>query len=96
MVLAVFVVGCSGDGGGVDPAGFVAVGQSDAPESCQPDDVGRLVVGFFEAFNAGTIRTRVDGFVAPANRLGWFSVQGSGEHLSNDASNRDSLGDYLR
>ena len=29
-----------------------------------------------------------------ASRLGWFPVQGAGERFSNDASNRDSLGDY--
>ena len=97
VVLAVLVMGCSGDDGSrVDPAGFIAFGQSDAPEGCQPDDVGRLVVQFFEAFNAGNVATRVDEFIAPASSFGWFSVQGIGERLNNDAYDRESLGDYLQ
>lgn len=97
MLLAVLVVGCSSDNdGSVDPAGFVALGDSDAPKGCQPDDVGRLVIGFFEAFDTGNIATQVDDFVAPATRFGWFSVQGVGERLNEVAKDRDSLGDYLQ
>lgn len=77
VVIAVLAVGCSGDGDErIGLAGFVAAGQSDAPEGCQPVDVGRLIVGFFEAFNSGNVAARVDEFVAPAGSFGWFSVQG--------------------
>ena len=91
------VVGCSGDDGGhVDPAGFVAFGQSDAPDGCQPDDAGRLVIGFFEALDVGNIATQVDEFIAPVSSFGWFSVQGIGERLNDDAGDRESLGGYLQ
>lgn len=97
VVIAVLAVGCSGDGDErIGLAGFVAAGQSDAPEGCQPVDVGRLIVGFFEAFNSGNVAARVDEFVAPAGSFGWFSVQGVGERLNNDASDRASLSSYLQ
>lgn len=97
LVLAVLAGGCSGaDHDRVDPGGFVTVGQTNAPEGCQPDDVGKLVVGFFDAFNSGKVAARVDEFVAPASSFGWFSVSGVGERLNDDAYDRAGLGDYLQ
>ncbi len=89
--------GCSsGDSTRADATGFVAIGQSDAPNGCGPDDVGHVIVGFFEAFNSGSIEGRVDEFVAPANRFAWFSVDGVGEHFDDDAKDRSTLGSYLQ
>lgn len=91
IIVAVLGTGCSdADGTGGDAAGFVAVGQSDAPKGCRPDDVGALIVGFFDAANSGSVVGRVDEFIAPAGRFGWFSVEGVGEH-HYDADDRDSF-----
>lgn len=97
LMVAALAAGCSGgDGTRVDPMGFVAVGQSEAPVGCGPDDVGRLVVGFFEVFNSGDIGGRVDEFVAPPSRFAWFSVEGVDERLDSEASDRGSIGGYLQ
>lgn len=97
LLAAVFTAGCSGGGHvRVDSMGFSALGQNDAPDGCGVVDVGRLVVGFLDVFNSGTIGGRVDEFIAPENRFGWFSVEGVGERLNSDASDRATLGAYLQ
>jgi hypothetical protein len=90
-------VGCSNaDAGRIDPQGFVVYGQSDAPQSCGPSGIGELVIRFFETFNSHEIADHIDDFIAPAGRFVWFSVQGAGERLNDDAYQRDSLSSYLQ
>ncbi|MCP4960581.1 MAG: hypothetical protein GY925_15100 [Actinomycetia bacterium] len=97
LTFAMCATGCSSsDDTRAEASGFVAIGQSDAPDGCGPDAVGRLVIGFFEAFNSGDIEGRVDEFIAPANRFAWFSVDGVGERFDDDAKDRSTLGSYLQ
>ncbi len=56
---------------------------SRGPETCYPENVGRLVAGFFAAVNRGDVKEAMGAFT---DKLGWYSVtegnpRGRGRHF---------------
>lgn len=88
-------VGCGGNAEANPPAHAATTTSATVTATpCVSEEVRRLIVGFFEAFNRGEA-ARLDRLFAPGSSFEWYSTDAPGARLNSAAFDRKTLVHYF-